>query len=47
MPHLILSLRLQDAFIGFGGNQVRDKVRREADWFVTDFQDLTNELNRN
>jgi len=26
-----------DLFIGFGGNAVRDKVRLEADWFISDF----------
>lgn len=36
----------QDTFIGFGGNQVRDKVKREADWFLFNFQDMTNELTR-
>ena len=29
-----------DAFIGFGGIQVREKVRDGADWFVTDFKDM-------
>jgi len=33
-----------DAFIGFGGNQVRDEVRNKAAWFVTDFDELTNQL---
>ena len=28
------------AFIGFGGVEVREKVRDGADWFVTDFADL-------
>ena len=28
------------AFIGFGGVVVRDAVRQQADWFVTDFDDL-------
>lgn len=27
-----------DAFIGFGGVVVREKVRQGADWFVTDFR---------
>lgn len=29
------------SFIGFGGVAVREKVKAAADWFVTDFQDLT------
>lgn len=33
-----------DAFIGYGGNVVRSKVKEEAKWFVTDFQDLIEEL---
>ena len=33
-----------DAFIGYGGNVVRDKVRDNASWFVTDFQQLIDEL---
>lgn len=27
-------------FIGFGGNVVRDRVKKEADWFVTSFAEL-------
>ncbi|XP_059482321.1 phosphoserine phosphatase [Neocloeon triangulifer] len=33
-----------DAFIGFGGNVVREEVRAKAKWFVTDFQELINAL---
>lgn len=33
-----------DAFVGFGGNRVRPKVKENAAWFVTDFQELINEL---
>ena len=33
-----------DAFIGFGGVIVREKVKQGADWFVTDMQELINEL---
>lgn len=33
-----------DAFIGFGGNQVREKVRAMSDWFVSDFKELIAEL---
>ncbi|XP_050414278.1 phosphoserine phosphatase [Patella vulgata] len=32
------------AFIGYGGNIVREKVKSQAKWFVTDFQDLMDEL---
>ncbi|XP_013381750.1 phosphoserine phosphatase isoform X4 [Lingula anatina] len=35
-----------DAFIGFGGNQIRQKVQLEAKWFVTDFNELISELSR-
>uniref|UniRef100_A0A915EF63 Phosphoserine phosphatase n=1 Tax=Ditylenchus dipsaci TaxID=166011 RepID=A0A915EF63_9BILA len=33
-----------DAFIGFGGNQVREPVRLLADWYVYDFKTLLEEL---
>ncbi|GIY60367.1 phosphoserine phosphatase [Caerostris darwini] len=33
-----------DLFVGFGGNQVREKVRKNAKWFVTSFDELTKEL---
>ncbi|KAH7725482.1 Protein Y62E10A.13 a [Aphelenchoides avenae] len=33
-----------DAFVGFGGNQVRDAVKRAAGWFVYDFGTLIHEL---
>ncbi|OQV16185.1 Phosphoserine phosphatase [Hypsibius exemplaris] len=33
-----------DAFIGFGGVVIRERVRREAKWFVTSFMELTDEL---
>ncbi|XP_071648696.1 phosphoserine phosphatase isoform X2 [Temnothorax longispinosus] len=29
-----------DAFIGFGGNVVRENVKSRAEWFVTNFDDL-------
>lgn len=35
---------LQDMFIGFGGNVVREKVKLQAPWFVTDFKELLREL---
>ncbi|XP_076821957.1 phosphoserine phosphatase-like [Clavelina lepadiformis] len=34
-----------DAFIGFGGNVVRNPVKENAKWFVTSFQQLIDELN--
>lgn len=33
-----------NAFIGFGGNQVRDTVRDNCDWFVHSFKELITEL---
>lgn len=33
-----------DAFIGFGGVVVRDKVRDNADWFIADFKELIDVL---
>lgn len=33
-----------DAFIGFGGNQIRETVRGNADWFVYSFKELITEL---
>lgn len=33
-----------DAFIGFGGNQIREAVRSKADWYVTDFEVLREAL---
>ena len=35
---------IKDAFIGYGGNVVRQKVKENATWFVTDFQELINVL---
>ncbi|XP_013194863.1 phosphoserine phosphatase [Amyelois transitella] len=29
-----------DGFIGFGGNVVREEVKKRASWYVTDFHDL-------
>ncbi|KAI1706425.1 phosphoserine phosphatase [Ditylenchus destructor] len=34
-----------DAFIGFGGNQVRETVQKLADWYVYDFETLLKEPN--
>ena len=34
-----------DAFLGFGGVAVREKVQAGADWFVTDFRDVIDVLN--
>lgn len=33
-----------DAFIGFGGNQVRETVRDNSNWFVYSFKELITEL---
>lgn len=33
-----------DAFIGFGRNQVREKVKAGSKWFVMDFQEMIDEL---
>lgn len=33
-----------DAFIGFGGNQVRETVRDNSHWFVYSFKELITEL---
>lgn len=33
-----------DAFIGFGGNQIRETVRDNSDWFVHSFKELITEL---
>lgn len=33
-----------DAFIGYGGVVTRDVVAAEADWFVTDFQEILSSL---
>merc|ERR1719460_3172301 len=33
-----------DAFIGFGGIAVREKVEKGADWFAKDFKDMIAEL---
>jgi len=33
-----------DAFIGFGGNQVRSQVKQQAHWFVTNFKELIDGL---
>ena len=36
-----------DAFVGFGGIVVREKVKEGADWFVTDMKELINHLPKN
>ena len=33
-----------DAFIGYGGNRERPKVKENASWFITDFQELIDEM---
>ena len=35
-----------DGFIGYGGVVVREKVKAEADWFVSDFAELIEALDR-
>lgn len=35
-----------DAFIGFGGIAVREKVKAGADWFVMSFEDLIEDLKK-
>lgn len=42
-PFYIL-VSFQDGFIGFGGNIIREKVKQNAPWFVTDMQELINEI---
>lgn len=34
-----------DAFIGFGGNVVREAVKENSSWFVTSFHQLISDLN--
>ena len=34
----------QDAFIGFGGNVVRESVKALSKWYVYSFQELITEL---
>ena len=33
-----------DGFIGFGGNVVRENVKKQSSWFVSSFYELINEL---
>uniref|UniRef100_A0A7M5TRJ7 Phosphoserine phosphatase n=2 Tax=Clytia hemisphaerica TaxID=252671 RepID=A0A7M5TRJ7_9CNID len=33
-----------DLFIGFGGNKIRENVRQNSPWFVTQFQELIDVL---
>ena len=40
----MLFYSIKDAFIGYGGNVVRQKVKEDATWFVTDFQELIDIL---
>ncbi|XP_055882091.1 phosphoserine phosphatase-like isoform X2 [Biomphalaria glabrata] len=35
-----------DGFIGYGGNVVRAAVKKNAAWFVTDFQELIDQLTK-
>ncbi|XP_024097092.2 phosphoserine phosphatase-like isoform X2 [Pongo pygmaeus] len=34
----------KDAFIGFGGNVIRQQVKDNAKWYITDFVELLGEL---
>lgn len=36
-----------DGFIGFGGNVVREKVKKNCEWFIHCFQELINEMKEN
>lgn len=42
--HALTYPPLQDTFIGFGGNVVREKVKAGAPWYVYNFQELIDEL---
>ncbi|XP_022194688.1 phosphoserine phosphatase isoform X2 [Nilaparvata lugens] len=33
-----------DAFIGYGGNVIREEVKKRCSWYVTDFNELVNAL---
>ena len=33
-----------DLFIGFGGNKIRENVRQNSPWFITQFQELIDHL---
>jgi len=33
-----------DAFIGYGGNVIREEVKRKSKWYITDFQELMDVL---
>ncbi len=35
---------LKNAFIGFGGNVVREKVKKNSAWYATNFQQLIHEI---
>ena len=38
------NMYLQDTFIGFGGNVIRENVREQASWYVYHFHELIEEL---
>ena len=42
-PFIFRCVFPQDMFIGFGGNVIREKVKSQAPWFVTSFQELLQE----
>lgn len=33
-----------DAFIGYGGNVIREVVKKNSKWFVTDFNEILDVL---
>lgn len=35
-----------DAFIGYGGNVIRDVVKNNSKWYVTDFNEIINVLKK-
>ncbi|XP_017885249.1 phosphoserine phosphatase [Ceratina calcarata] len=35
---------IADLFIGYGGNVIRDSIKLQSAWFVTDFNELTDAL---
>lgn len=36
----------QSAFIGFGGNVIRQQVKERSSWYVTSFGELLKELEK-
>lgn len=42
----IIFFPLQSAFIGFGGNVIRQQVKERSVWYVTSFGELIEELEK-